>query len=164
MTYNNLSNSVGGRRQIGGACIWTASASVVALGLLAGFGVDAASAQTATEPSSGQVAAAQPQPATPGNVVGEVVVTAERRSVNIQTTPISVAAVSGNTLAEKQVVTIEDLQASVPGLSVTESGQTTNVNIRGLGNSAITPSITTGVAVFRDGLYEPEAILQRTLL
>jgi iron complex outermembrane receptor protein len=132
---------------------------VLALGLLAGLGVDGASAQTATEAPSGQVAAAPAQPAAPGNVVGEVVVTAERRSVNIQTTPISVAAVSGNTLAEKQVVTIEDLQASVPGLSVTESGQTTNVNIRGLGNSAITPSITTGVAVFRDGLYEPEAIL-----
>jgi iron complex outermembrane receptor protein len=164
MNYNTISKAVRVRRLSGGRRIWTASASVLALGLFAGLGVGRAGAQTMTataQPQTGAAAgsAAAPSPAGSGNTVGEVVVTAERRSVNIQTTPISVAAVAGNTLQEKQVVTIQDLQTSVPGLSVTESGQTTNVNIRGLGNSAITPSITTGVAVFRDGLYEPEAIL-----
>jgi iron complex outermembrane receptor protein len=111
---------------------------------------------------AGGAAMAQTAPvATAGasSAVEEVVVTAERRATSAQATAISMTAVSGQTLVESHVNTIADVQNLAPGLSVTNSGLTQNVNIRGLGNTAVSPNITTGVAVFRDGLYEPEAIL-----
>jgi iron complex outermembrane receptor protein len=106
-----------------------------------------------------QTAAATTAAPAAAPAIEEVVVTAERRSTSSQNTAISMTAVSGQTLVEQHVTTINDVQTLAPGLSVTNSGLTQNVNIRGLGNTAVSPNITTGVAVFRDGLYEPEAIL-----
>ncbi len=115
---------------------------------------------------SAGAASAQAQPtvapaAAPADssVIQEVVVTAERRAVSQQTTAISMSVVSGAVLQTNHIVTIQDLQTQAPGMSFTASNPTSNINIRGLGNTAISPAVTTGVAVFRDGLYEPEAIL-----
>jgi iron complex outermembrane receptor protein len=123
----------------------------------------ATSALCATLAAGGARADDAPAPATVApaatGAVEEVVVTAERRSTSSQNTAISMTAVSGDKLVEAHVNTIADVQNVAPGLSVTNSGLTQNVNIRGLGNTAVSPNITTGVAVFRDGLYEPEAIL-----
>jgi iron complex outermembrane receptor protein len=116
--------------------------------------ISAGAAFAQTTPSAAPAAA-------PDNAstIQEVVVTAERRSVSQQTTSISMSVVSGNVLAANHIVTIQDLQNLAPGMSFTASNPTSNINIRGLGNTAISPAVTTGVAVFRDGLYEPEAIL-----
>ena len=92
-------------------------------------------------------------------VLQEVVVTAERRAVNLQNTSVSETAISGNELLEKHINVISDLESQVPGLSVTSGGFTQNINIRGMGNTTAAPTVTTGVPVFRDGLYQPEAIL-----
>ena len=92
----------------------------------------------------------------------EIVVTAERRETEVQRTPISVSVVGGEELAERQTTTIQDLESLVPGLSYTQNGFTSNINLRGLGNTTTSPNITTGVAVFRDGLYQPEAIQLNT--
>jgi iron complex outermembrane recepter protein len=94
-------------------------------------------------------------------ILQEVVVTAERRAADIQSTPISVAAVSGSQLAEQQINSVQALQTAVPNFTVNdEGGEFESYNIRGVGNTAITPSITTGVAVFRDGLLLSETIGQ----
>lgn len=87
-----------------------------------------------------------------------IVVTAERRESDVQTTPIAVSVVRGDQLAERQIAEIQDLETQVPGLSFTQNGFTSNINLRGLGNTTTSPNITTGVAVFFDGLYQPEAI------
>ena len=92
----------------------------------------------------------------------DIVVTAERRAMSINTTPIAMSAVAGEQLQERQIVRINDLQTQVPSLGITNNGFTQNVNIRGLGNTTTSPSVTTGVAVFHDGLYQPEAILLNT--
>lgn len=99
--------------------------------------------------------------ATPGSSdsLDVIIVTAERRSINIQSTPISETAITGSDLLDKHIDAIGDLETQVPGLSVTNNGFTQNVNIRGLGNTTVSPAVTTGVPVFRDGLYQPEAIL-----
>ena len=44
----------------------------------------------------------------------EVVVTAERRAANVQTTPIAVTAVQGDQLQTLHLNTISDLQTTVP--------------------------------------------------
>ena len=95
------------------------------------------------------------------DVLQEVVVTAERRSADIQTTPISMSAVSGDQLAQQQINSVQGLQTLVPNFTVNDQGGAFEAyNIRGVGNTAFTPSITTGVAVFRDGLLLSETIGQ----
>src|SRR5579872_4168187 len=49
-----------------------------------------------------------------------VVVTAERKSENIQTTPIAVSALSAKDLKEKQVNSFRDLQFHVPSVTYTK--------------------------------------------
>jgi len=125
-----------------GRAVLLAGAGVAALGCGPAFAQTAAPASTSASAS-----------------LDEVVVTAERRTSTAQRTAISMTALSGNALEEAGAKTILDLQTLTPGLSVTNSGLAVNVNIRGMGNTAVSPAVTTGVAVFRDGLYEPEAIL-----
>ena len=107
-------------------------------------------------------AVAQDQPTDDTSTGIEIVVTAERRTMEVERTPISVAVVSADQLAQRQTAVIQDLESLVPGLSYTQNGFTSNVNLRGLGNTTTSPNITTGVAVFRDGLYQPEAIQLNT--
>jgi iron complex outermembrane recepter protein len=106
------------------------------------------------------VAFAQQAPATApvSDALEEVVVTAERVETNIQTTPIAITAISGDALKDMQLVTVTDLQKSVPNLQVLDAGPYQSINIRGIGNTAITPSIVPGVAVTHDGLLSPETI------
>ena len=68
----------------------------------------------------------------------EVVVTAERREENVQTTSISMTVISQDSLAEHQERIPQDLQKSVPNLQF--SG---NVTIRGIGD---TPGSAVGAA------------------
>jgi iron complex outermembrane receptor protein len=88
----------------------------------------------------------------------EVVVTAERRAEDLSTTPISITALSGDAMKNQQMATINDLQLAAPALTVNQSGIYNSVNIRGVGNTVISPVIQVGVAVFRDGLFQAETI------
>lgn len=101
------------------------SASAIALAVGSAGVAHAQVSTSAPESGSAQPAtsSAAPSQASAGNTVQEVVVTAERRATNIQTTAISITAVSGAQLQEKQVVTISDLQSEAPGFSFTNSGQ-----------------------------------------
>jgi iron complex outermembrane receptor protein len=82
----------------------------------------------------------------------EVVVTAQKRSESLQDVPISIIAVSGDKMAESGIFKIEDLQAFTPNLSMTETGISTQIYIRGIGtgnNAAFEQSVGTYV----DGIY-----------
>jgi outer membrane receptor protein involved in Fe transport len=105
-------------------------------------------------------AAAQAQTAAPeADTLQEVIITAERRATDVQTTPLAVTAVSGDELISKQVVGITSLSLAAPSISMYDRGGTfTGVNIRGIGNSSNVPNIQSGVAVIRDGTYLPEPI------
>jgi iron complex outermembrane receptor protein len=98
------------------------------------------------------------EPAAEANAVDEteIVVTAQKRSENVQDVPISIAAFSGDTLEKNNVVNIEGLAKITPNLSVAKGAQTSYVRlaIRGIGaasNTTVEPS----VAVFLDGAYVP---------
>ena len=86
----------------------------------------------------------------------EVVVTAERRANNIQTTPISVQVMNQDQLAQQDITHIKNLQLYTPSVSILDDGIYQAPSIRGIGNSAIIPNVTTGVAVLVDGLFTPE--------
>ena len=57
----------------------------------------------------------------PAGGVGEIVVTAERRSASIQTVPLAVTALDSEALVNRQVTQTQDLQAVVPSLRLTQN-------------------------------------------
>jgi iron complex outermembrane receptor protein len=101
-------------------------------------------------------AAAQTATATPGSSSGdtlsEVVVTAERRHSDLQTTPISATVISGGDLANLGVTAIDALQFATPGATVNNFGQGNDFNIRGVGKAEHNSQTTVGVVTYRDGV------------
>lgn len=63
----------------------------------------------------------------------EIVVTAQRRSENLEHTPVAVTVVSADALAKQDIVTEADLRSAVPGLTVRASLNSNDLNysIRG---------------------------------
>jgi outer membrane receptor protein involved in Fe transport len=65
----------------------------------------------------------------------EIIVTARKREERLVDVPISIVAVGAEELRERQIVTLEDLPAAVPGLSLQRAGNTYTFEIRGISNS-----------------------------
>lgn len=57
--------------------------------------------------------------------LGDIIVTAQRRSETLERTPVAVAAISAENLTKQAIVSEADLQIAVPGLTV-KAGQTSN--------------------------------------
>ena len=99
--------------------------------------------------------------------VTEVVVTAERRSVNLQKAPLAITSVGAAQLDKSFINNIAGLNATVPSLEVTKaSGFENLVTIRGVGSATPENSLTTtpGVSEFIDGVYIANTIsLDQTL-
>jgi iron complex outermembrane receptor protein len=119
-----------------------------------------ATADTGAAPvlEAAEPAADAGQPAAEANTGDdtEIVVTAQKRSENVQDVPISIAAFSGDTLEKNNVVNLEGLGKITPNLNIAKGAQTSYVRlaIRGIGaasNTTVEPS----VAVFLDGAYVP---------
>ena len=90
----------------------------------------------------------------------EIIVTAERRETGELTTAISVEVFTPADLALDKLQTVEDLQNSMPNLTITNAGFTIqSVNIRGVGNAVGNPNIQPGVAVFQDGMMMSETVV-----
>lgn len=90
---------------------------------------------------------------TPEEEAPVILVTAERRAENVLDVPISIVALSGDTLRERGVDNLDDLTAEVPSLSFVDNGNTKYLNIRGVGVTESAPNQTVGVAVHLDGAY-----------
>ena len=71
---------------------------------------------------------------------GDIVVTARRREENISKVPISITALSGESLKQRQVTSEIDLQRSVPGLTIRQSGSSNQFNYALRGQSVDTYS------------------------
>jgi iron complex outermembrane receptor protein len=82
----------------------------------------------------------------------EVVVTAERRHTDLQTTPISATVISGGDLANLGVTMIDALQFATPGAVIDNFGQGNDFNIRGVGKAEHNSQTTVGVVTYRDGV------------
>ena len=70
-----------------------------------------------------------------GSLLDEVIVTAQKRESNLQDTPLSISALSGDTMERIGIDTIDDFQFFVPGITVTNDSMAI-VNIRAIGTSA----------------------------
>lgn len=92
--------------------------------------------------------------------VGEIVVTAQKRSENVQSVPVAVSVLSGSALAATARPSIESATQLVPSLNFLKSGTTLNQTIflRGVGTASFSiagePSVSTvvdGVVYARSG-------------
>ena len=90
----------------------------------------------------------------------EVLVTATLRTESLQDVPVSVNAMAGEKMQEAGIDKIEDLQAYVPNLSMSETGIGTNIYIRGIG-SGINPGFEQSVGMYFDGVSYSRAQLTR---
>jgi len=104
-------------------------------------------------------AAAPAAPAAPATGrVEEVVVTAQRRSENLQNTPVAVTALTSASLATRQLNKVENLSSSVPSLliqQVTASPSAIAIDMRGdaeLSGGLITSE--SPVALYIDDVYQ----------
>ncbi len=120
-----------------------------------------ASAATLTTPS---VTWAQEAPAVGVDSDDEVVVTARRRAENIRDVPISVQAISGQTLERKGTIDLQSLIEQTPGLNSTGGNpRNFSVTIRGIGYApTAADGLDNAIGVYFDGVYQarPGQVLQ----
>ncbi|HEX4153562.1 MAG TPA: TonB-dependent receptor [Steroidobacteraceae bacterium] len=92
---------------------------------------------------------------TPQDMSGKlepIVVTAERRSTDLQLAPIAATVLSGDDLTKLNVNTIDSLMFTTPSLTVQSSGENALINIRGIGKSDAGAQDSSGVLIYRDGV------------
>lgn len=117
-----------------------ASGSLLAISAVA----TSAAAQNATAPTgapdavqAGAAAPAAGASTTPARATAdtqEIIVTANKRSENINKVGLTITAIGANALQERQIQSVDDLAKAVPGLSYTNSANNTPVyTLRGVG-------------------------------
>jgi iron complex outermembrane receptor protein len=106
--------------------------------------------------SAASVAAQTAKSAADTAIEGEIIVTAQKRSESVQNVPISITALTGETLAASGIQDTERLSTLTPGLIVQRS-VVGKISIRGVGNENYTISGDPGVAVHSDGVYVARA-------
>lgn len=103
--------------------------------------------------------AASSTPPLASNDASDIIVTANRREERSQTVGVSITAISGTTLNDRNIRTSEDLGRLVPGLNgtaATGSGVSTFV-IRGIGETDFSDHQEQPNATYQDGVYIPFA-------
>jgi iron complex outermembrane receptor protein len=85
---------------------------------------------------------------------GEIVVTARFRNESLQQVPIAISAVSGQSLNDRGIHTLQDLSASVPTVDFRNgaSNKDRTVFIRGVGTITTSPGVESSVSTVLDGV------------
>ncbi|MBY9062985.1 TonB-dependent receptor [Sphingomonas yunnanensis] len=106
---------------------------------------DTFAAQTATISS----ASANPAPAD-----GDVVVTARFRNESLQQVPIAITAISGASLAERQLNNVQAITAAIPSVNFRTgaSNKDRTIFIRGVGTITTSPGVEPSVSTVLDGV------------
>ncbi len=84
-----------------------------------------------------------------------IIITAQKRSEDIQDVPIAVTALTGEALKDQHVTDVLDLNALAPGLQVKTDDNAANpkIFIRGIGLNDFNPNTASAVALYQDGVY-----------
>ena len=87
--------------------------------------------------------------------ISDIVVTAQKKSENLQSVPISVAAVGGATISSLAITTLQGLQGAVPNVQIDNFANTPNnavFSIRGIGVIEPDPYAGNTVSIVVDGV------------
>ncbi|WP_395335506.1 TonB-dependent receptor [Novosphingobium sp. BL-8H] len=85
---------------------------------------------------------------------GEIVVTARYRDESLQQVPIAITAVSGQSLNDRAIHTLQDLSNTVPSIDFRNgaSNKDRTVFIRGVGTISTSPGVESSVSTVLDGV------------
>lgn len=86
----------------------------------------------------------------------EITVTAQRRAESLQTTPVSVTALTRSALEDRQIESALDIAAQVPNLRiepVTALPNAARVFLRGVGEDQSVPTTDSAIGFYVDGVY-----------
>ncbi len=84
----------------------------------------------------------------------EIVVTATKRTVDVQQLPLAVSVVTADSLRAMRMTTIDPLAQQVPNLVVSAAGNTTPwVFMRGVGTNDINANSVGAVGIYQDEVY-----------
>lgn len=121
---------------------WFGSASMLAMALSA----SAAMAQDA--------ATAAPEGTSSETGIGDIVVTAQRRSERLQDVPLAVTAVSGEDLSRSRINDASRLQLMSPGLTWGQQGADSFPAIRGVRTQLVSAQSDPVIGFYLDGVYQ----------
>ena len=108
----------------------------------------------ATQPNSASGSTASTVPTETAGVT-DIVVTAQRREERLQTVPIAITALNGQTLEQAGIRDITRLEVLTPGLTVGQSGSDSRPALRGVNtDNSRQASADASVAFFSDGVYQ----------
>jgi iron complex outermembrane receptor protein len=119
---------------------------VAGLAVALAFAPAAHAQDAATAPPAGEQAEAG---------LAEIVVTAERRTQNLQQVPISATVLDAADISRKGVTDVADLQQIAPSVAINTFNRSTFINIRGVGIAQSAPTSNPGVAFYIDGSLIP---------
>jgi len=87
-------------------------------------------------------------------VSGDIIVTAQKRSENVQKVPVAITVVGEEQLARQQVLSVTDLKSSSPALEFAPPGQTPGSGgfIRGIGTVITSSTAEPSVGLVVDGV------------
>lgn len=109
-------------------------------------------ANPALAQASGQ--SAEASEARPGTQIGDIIVTAQKRSENLQNVPIAVSVIQADTLSSAGIQAVSELAQVAPGLTMTQAGSNSILpRIRGIGQSGANMGLENPVAIYVDGVY-----------
>lgn len=95
---------------------------------------------------------AQNAPGKPGVQLQEIVITAEKKTENLQKAAVAVDVLKPTDLAKAGITNALNLQEILPAVKIVPS-VVMNVSIRGLGTSDFNPGVESSVAYNQDGIY-----------
>lgn len=93
--------------------------------------------------------------------LNEIIVTATKRSENLQDVPISVLATTGQALENRAVTNVEEITATMPAVTIAQSPIGSFVFIRGLGTPGVNQGVEHSASMFHDGIYMGRSQLSR---
>ncbi len=94
-----------------------------------------------------------------GNVLEEVIVTAQRRSERSLDVPISITALSADQLGKGDVQQLGDIMKLTPGVRFDTTGGNAQPTIRGVGTAVVVAGGGSNVAMYTDGFYSPSPMM-----
>jgi len=86
---------------------------------------------------------------------GDIIVTAQKREEALEKVPISISAISSETLKTSSIQMVRDLPQAVPALRVNYAGTFVLPTIRGVGSIVALPGLVQNIATYVDGFYIP---------
>ena len=123
---------------------------LVAAGIVLSVGLGAATSAVPAWAAQGS----EPARAGGGRPVEEIVVTATRREETLQEVPITVTAVTSESLRDAGIETVRDMTFVTPGFYGGRNFGVQHPVIRGVGSSGTSPSDEANVAIYVDGIYQ----------